>query len=57
MAADLTRTYVDGGASEPPAYVLFPQLLHIVQRYIREKVTPLSPAERVALSLSPQRLS
>ena len=46
-----------GGASEPPAYVLFPQLLHIVQRYIREKVTPLSPAERVALSLSPQRLS
>jgi type III restriction enzyme len=53
MAADLTRTYVEGGASEAPAHVLFPQLLHIVQRYIREKVTPVAPAERVDLFLSP----
>jgi len=53
MAADLTRTYVQGGASEAPAHVLFPQLLQIVQRYIREKVTPVPPAERVDLFLSP----
>ena len=53
MAADLTRTYVRRGASEAPAYVLFPQLLHIVQRYIRDKITPLAPAERVDLFPSP----
>jgi type III restriction enzyme len=33
--------------------VLFPQLLQIVQRYIREKVTPVKPAERLDLFLSP----
>jgi type III restriction enzyme len=53
MAADLTRTYIQGGASQAPAHVLFPQLLLIVQRYIREKVTPVPPAHRVDLFLSP----
>jgi type III restriction enzyme len=53
MARDLTRTYVEGGSSEAPAHVLFPQLLGIVQRYITEKVTPVRPAERVDLFLSP----
>ncbi|HVL67060.1 MAG TPA: hypothetical protein VM364_07335 [Vicinamibacterales bacterium] len=53
MAADLTRTYVEGGSSEAPAHVLFPQLVEIVRRYIGEKVTPVAPAERVDLFLSP----
>jgi type III restriction enzyme len=53
MAADLTRTYVEGGASEAPAHVLFPQLARIVQRYIAEKVIPVKPAERIDLFLSP----
>lgn len=53
MAADLTRTYVDGGAAEAPAHVLFPQLARLVQRYITEKVTPVPPAQRVDLFLSP----
>jgi type III restriction enzyme len=53
MARDLTRTYVEGGSSEAPAHVLFPQLLGIVQRYIADKVTPVRPAERVDLFLSP----
>jgi type III restriction enzyme len=53
MASDLTRTYVSGGAAEAPAHVLFPQLVQIVQRYIQHKVTPVKPAERVDLFLSP----
>jgi type III restriction enzyme len=53
MARDLTRTYVNGGSSEAPAHVLFPQILRIVQRYIAEKVTPVQPAERLDLFLSP----
>jgi type III restriction enzyme len=53
MAADLTRTYVEGGASEAPAHVLFPQLARMVQRYIAEKVIPVKPAERIDLFLSP----
>ena len=53
MARDLTREYVAGGAAEAPAHVLFPQLVRIVQRYVREKVTPIRPAERLDLFLSP----
>jgi type III restriction enzyme len=53
MARDLTRSYVGGGACEAPAHALFPQLVRIVQQYIREKVTPVPPAERVDLFLSP----
>jgi len=53
MARDLTRSYVEGGASEVPAHALFPQVLHVVQRFIAEKVTPVRPAERVDLFLSP----
>ena len=53
MAADLTRSYVQGGAAEAPAHVLFPQLVEIVQRYIATRVTPVPPAHRVDLFLSP----
>jgi type III restriction enzyme len=53
MAGDLTREYVHGGSCEAPAHVLFPQLVRIVERYFREKVTPIKPAERVDLFLSP----
>ena len=37
----------------PPAHVLFPQLARIVERYVREKVTPIPPAHRLDLFLSP----
>ncbi len=37
----------------PPAHVLFPQLVTIVQRYIDEKVVPIRPAMKVDLYLSP----
>jgi type III restriction enzyme len=53
MARDLTRSYVEGGASEVPAHALFPQILEIVRRFIAEKVTPVKPSERVDLFLSP----
>ena len=53
MAGDLTREYVKGGACEAPAHVLFPQLARIVQRYVEQKVTPIKPAERLDLFLSP----
>ena len=53
MAGDLTREYVKGGSCEAPAHVLFPQLVRIVQKYVEEKVTPIKPAERLDLFLSP----
>jgi type III restriction enzyme len=53
MAGDLTREYVKGGSCEAPAHVLFPQLVRIVQRYVEKKVTPIKPAERLDLFLSP----
>lgn len=53
MAGDLAREYVKGGSCEAPAHVLFPQLVRIVQKYVEEKVTPIKPAERLDLFLSP----
>ena len=53
MAGDLTREYVKNGSCEAPAHVLFPQLVRIVQKYIEENVTPIKPAERLDLFLSP----
>ena len=53
MAGDLTREYVKSGSCEAPAHVLFPQLVRIVQKYVEEKVTPIKPAERLDLFLSP----
>lgn len=53
MASDLTKSYVNGGSCEAPAHVLFPQIAGIVARYLKEKVVPVRPAERVDLFLSP----
>lgn len=53
LAKDLTREYVKSSSCEAAAHVLFPQLVRIVQKYVDEKVTPISPAERVDLFLSP----
>ena len=53
MAKDLTREYVSSDACEAPAHVLFPQLVRIVQKYVEERVTPIKPAQRVDLFLSP----
>jgi type III restriction enzyme len=53
MARDLTREYVNSGSCEAPAHVLFPQVVRIVQQYIDQKVTPIKPAEKLDLFLSP----
>ena len=53
LAKDLTREYVKSSLCEASAHVLFPQLVRIVQQYVDEKVTPIAPAERVDLFLSP----
>jgi type III restriction enzyme len=53
MAAVLTREYVEMETCEAPAQVLFPQLLSIVQRFVREKVNVQSDAKRVDVFLAP----
>ena len=53
LAKDLTREYVKSSSCEAPPHVLFPQLVRLVQKYVDEKVTPIAPAERVDLFLSP----
>jgi type III restriction enzyme len=53
MAAELTREYVSRRDCEAPAHVLFGQIRHIVERYLREKVRPLPPAETIDVFCSP----
>ena len=53
MAAALTRDYVAQPSCEAPAQVLFPQLRAVVERYLREKVRPVAPAEILDVALSP----
>jgi len=53
LAGSLTRDYVGQQSCEVPAHVLFPQLVSIVDRYVREKVKPVSPAKEVDAFLSP----
>ncbi len=53
MAAALTRDYAKQSTCEAPAHVLFPQIVNIVDRFVRERVRPLPPAEAVDAFLSP----
>ena len=53
LARDLTREYVASAACEAPAHVLFPQIVQIVQRFMREVVHPIAPAHRLDVFLSP----
>lgn len=53
MAKDLTRNYVAQPSCDVPAHVLFPQVANIVERYLKEKVKPESPAEKIDVFLSP----
>jgi type III restriction enzyme len=53
LARDLTRDYVAQPNCEAPPHVLFPQLVGVVERYLREKVLPVSPAKTLDVFLSP----
>jgi type III restriction enzyme len=53
LAGDLTREYVASESCEAPAHVLFPQLVAIVERFMRDVVRPVAPADRLDAFLSP----
>lgn len=53
LPRDLTRDYVAQPSCEAPPHVLFPQLVQIAQRYLREKVRPIHPANILDVFLSP----
>jgi type III restriction enzyme len=53
LARDLTRDYVTQPECTAPTHVLFPQVAKIVERYLREKVRPIHPANILDVFLSP----
>jgi type III restriction enzyme len=53
LAAALTKRYAQSEACEAPAHVLFPQMLEIVQRFVREKVVVSGGSHVVDVFLAP----
>ncbi len=53
MARDLTRLYTSYAECEAPPQVLFPQLVRVVERYVREKIRPKRPFQIEDAFLSP----
>jgi type III restriction enzyme len=57
LVFDLTRTLTKDFTSQPgcdvPVQVLFPQLLTIVERFVNERIRPVSPAHTKDVFLSP----
>jgi type III restriction enzyme len=53
MAAVLTRHYSEQDKCEAPPQVLFPQMLEIVKRFVRERVVVDDERKRVDVFLSP----
>jgi len=53
LARALTRDLIAQSGCEVPAHILFAQLVSIVDRYLREKVRPVAPANVIDVFLSP----
>jgi type III restriction enzyme len=53
LSAALTKDYLQNKTCEVPGHVLFKQLVPIVERYIREKVNVVPPADLKDLFLAP----
>ena len=53
ISSDITRSYCSGQNESIPAQVLFPQLLKIVDRYLKEKVKAIQPCDVIDIFLSP----
>jgi type III restriction enzyme len=53
LATVLTRDCLSHGRCDIPVHALFPQLVHVVQRYIGERVIAHKPAEKIDLFLAP----
>ena len=53
LAKDLTRDFAGQPECQAPTHVLFPQIAAIVHRYLKEKVIPTPPADRLDIFLSP----
>lgn len=53
LAADLARDCVARSENTTPTQVLFPQVVKIVERYLKEKVEPMTPANILDVFLSP----
>jgi type III restriction enzyme len=53
LAAALTREYAGQPSCDVPAQALFPQILRIVDRYLREKVRAVAPADLLDVFLAP----
>jgi type III restriction enzyme len=49
----LAKQYLAQPECSVPAHVLFPQLVSIVDHYVREFVIPVAPAERIGYRCIP----